>query len=95
MRRLPFELMQFLFHLDQLNELGFSIDVKRPPNHNGWECSITFNGKDTTVSENADMCLFLEEFNEKRSPIMPTLLFPKKKLRNLQRMDVLKKEMLY
>ena len=60
------DVMQFLFHLDQLNELGFSIDVKRPPNHDGWECSITLNGKDTTASENADMCLFLEEFNEKR-----------------------------
>ena len=60
------DVMQFLFYLDQLNELGFSIDVKRPPNHDGWECSITFNGKDTTASENADMCLFLEEFNEKR-----------------------------
>ena len=100
------DVMQFLFHLDQLNELGFSIDVKRPPNHDGWECSITFNGKDNTASENADMCLFLEEFNEKnmlpmlkqhrrtrigkikRSPIMPILLFPKKKLRNLQRMNV-------
>ena len=58
--------MQFLFYLDQLKELGFSIDVKRPPNHDGWECSVTFNGKDTTTSENADMCLFLEEFNEKR-----------------------------
>lgn len=60
------DVMQFLFHLDQLNELGFSIDVKHPPNHDGWECSITFNGKDTTASENADMCLFLEAFNEKR-----------------------------
>lgn len=37
--------MQFLFYLDQLKELGFSIDVKRPPNHDGWECSVTFNGK--------------------------------------------------
>ena len=27
--------MQFLFYLDQLKELGFSIDVKRPPNHDG------------------------------------------------------------
>lgn len=40
------DVMQFLFQLDQLKELGFSIDVKRPPNHDGWECSITFNGKD-------------------------------------------------
>ena len=31
------DVMQFLFHLDQLNELGFSIDVKRPPNHDGYK----------------------------------------------------------
>lgn len=60
------DVMQFLFQLDQLKELGFSIDVKRPPNHDGWECSITFNGKDASAPENADMCLFLEEFNEMR-----------------------------
>lgn len=57
--------------LDYICSLGdtkffFRIDVKRPPEHNNWECSITFNGKDMSASENADMCLFLEEFNENR-----------------------------
>ena len=52
------DVMKFFFELDQIQELGFRIDVKRPPEHNNWECSIT--------SENADMCLFLEEFNENR-----------------------------
>lgn len=60
------DVMQFLFQLDQMQELGFRIDVKRPPEHDGWECSITFNGKDLSASENADMCLFLEEFKENR-----------------------------
>ena len=54
------------FKLDQIRELGFRIDVKRPPEHDRWECSITFNGKDLSSSENADMCLFLEEFRENR-----------------------------
>ena len=60
------DVMKFFFELDQIQELGFRIDVKRPPEHNNWECSITFNGKDMSASENADMCLFLEEFNENR-----------------------------
>lgn len=60
------DVMKFFFELDQIQELGFRIDVKRPPEHNNWECSITFNGKDLSASENADMCLFLEEFNENR-----------------------------
>ena len=60
------DVMQFLFQLDQIRELGFRIDVKRPPEHDRWECSITFNGKDLSSSENADMCLFLEEFRENR-----------------------------
>ena len=60
------DVMKFFFELDQIQELGFRIDVKRPPEHNNWECSITFNGKDMSASENADMCLFLEEFKENR-----------------------------
>ena len=44
------DVMQFLFQLDQIRELGFRIDVKRPPEHDRWECSITFNGKDLSSS---------------------------------------------
>lgn len=40
--------------------------MKRPPHHDDWECSITFNGKDKSADFNADMCLFLEEFSEYR-----------------------------
>ena len=50
--------MQFLFYLDQLKELGFSIDVKR-------------------------------------SPIMPTQRFQKRKSRNWQQMSESKEETLY
>lgn len=60
------DIMDFLFKLDRVKGLNFSIDVKRPPNYDEWECSITFNGKDKSADFNADMCLFLEEFAEYR-----------------------------
>ena len=70
------DVMQFLFQLDQIRELGFRIDVKRPPEHDRWECSITFNGKDLSSSENADMCLFLEEFRENREEYFVFMAIP-------------------
>lgn len=60
------DIMDFLFKLDKVKGLNFNIDVKRPPHHDDWECSITFNGKDKSADFNADMCLFLEEFAEYR-----------------------------
>ena len=59
--------MEFLFHLDRIKELGFDIDVKRPPHYDGWECSITFNGKDMSTELNQDLCLFLEQFRDERN----------------------------
>jgi len=53
-----------LFQLQELKDVNFSIDVKRPPHHDNWECSLVFNGKDNTAEHNADLCLFLEEFRE-------------------------------
>lgn len=60
------DIMDFLFKLDRVKGLHFSIDVKRPPHYDEWECSITFNGKDKYADFNADMCLFLEEYAEYR-----------------------------
>lgn len=60
------DIMDFLFKLDKVKGLNFNIDVKRPPHHDDWGCSITFNGKDKSADFNADMCLFLEEFAEYR-----------------------------
>lgn len=60
------DIMDFLFKLDKVKGLNFNIDVKRPPHHDDWECSISFNGKDKSADFNADMCLFLEEFAEYR-----------------------------
>ncbi len=60
------DFMDFLFRLEQLRDVGFDIEVKRPPKHDGWECSITFNGKDTSHEINQDICLFLEDFKSMR-----------------------------
>lgn len=51
-----------LFELEKVAGLKFDIDVKRPPRDENWECSIKFDGKAKT-DFNADMCLFLEDWN--------------------------------
>lgn len=63
------DIMNFLFQLDKITELGFNIEVKRPPHYDGWECAITFNGKDVSTELNQDLCLFLEEFEDKRNEV--------------------------
>ncbi len=57
------DVVRFVFELDKTNELKFNIDVKKPPIHDGWECSITFDGKNIEGKLNTDLCLFLEELN--------------------------------
>lgn len=57
------DVVRFIFELDNTNELKFNIDIKKPPIHDGWECSITFDGKNTESKLNTDLCLFLEELN--------------------------------
>ena len=61
------DVVRFVFELDRTNELKFNIDIKKPPFHDGWECSITFNGKNQESKLNTDFCLFLEEFEKVRS----------------------------
>ena len=57
--------VNFLFHIEQVNGLDFGIDVKRPPRSKEWQCSITFNGK-ADADFNADLCLFLEDWEGQR-----------------------------
>ena len=57
------DVVRFIFELDNTNELKFNIDIKKPPIHDGWKCSITFDGKNTESKLNTDLCLFLEELN--------------------------------
>ena len=49
--------------------MDFSIDVKRPPHSREWSCSMTFNGKAKDAPLNADMCLFLEEWESQREQL--------------------------
>jgi transcriptional regulator with XRE-family HTH domain len=60
------DVMDFFFRLDMVNEIGFDIEVKQPPYHDGWECAVSFNGKDSSVKHNQDLCLFLEKFKDLR-----------------------------
>ena len=61
------DVLHFFFQLDQIKEIGFDIEVKQPPLHNGWECSINFNGKNLSADMNQDLCLFLEKFQNMRN----------------------------
>ncbi|MEF9915797.1 MAG: helix-turn-helix transcriptional regulator [Lachnospiraceae bacterium] len=54
--------MEFIFQLNDVKGIDYSIHIKKPPLHEGWECSISFNGKDMSAFFNSDICLFLEEF---------------------------------
>ena len=63
------DVMECLFQLEKISGLHFSIGTKRPPHHDGWQCSITFDGKDKSADQNADICLFLEEWENNRESI--------------------------
>ena len=60
------DVMECLFQLEKICGLYFSFGTKRPPHHDGWMCSITFDGKDKSADQNADICLFLEEWENNR-----------------------------
>lgn len=60
------DVMECLFQLEKIVGLNFSVETKRPPHYDGWKCSITFDGKDKNADLNADMCLFLEEWEDER-----------------------------
>ncbi len=55
--------------MEQVEGLGFAIQVHRPPHSRQWECSLTFSGKEKQSPMNADMCLFLEDWEGQREEI--------------------------
>ena len=59
------DVMDFLFKLENVAGIDFHIDVKKPPRSKEWSCSISFDGK-SAAEFNADMCLFLEQWEEMR-----------------------------
>ena len=48
--------------------IDFKINVQKPPRSKQWECSVSFDGK-STAEFNADMCLFLEQWEDERSEL--------------------------
>ena len=59
------DVLNFLFHIEQVKGIDFGIDVKKPPRSKEWQCAITFNGK-ADADFNTDICLFLENWEEQR-----------------------------
>lgn len=62
------DVMDSLFKLETVEGIDFKIDVQKPPHSKQWECSITFDGK-SMADFNADMCLFLEQWEEERKEL--------------------------
>lgn len=62
------DIMGFLFQLEQVMDISFDIEVAKPPRSSDWKCSISFNGK-ATADYNADICLFLEDWQEQRADL--------------------------
>lgn len=62
------DVLDFLFKLENIKELGFRIDVRRPPHYDQWECSITFDGKGKEL-HNSDLCLVLEQWENEREDV--------------------------
>jgi len=63
------DVMGFLFHLEKVMGVEFSIDIKKPPHDDKWQGSLVFSGKNKNADFNADMCLFLEEWANYREDV--------------------------
>lgn len=62
------DIMGFLFQLEQIADISFDIDVKKPPRSKEWSCAISFNGK-APDDFNTDLCLFLEDWESQRDDV--------------------------
>ena len=62
------DVMDFLFKLETVEGIDFKINVQKPPRSKQWGCSVSFDGK-STAEFNADMCLFLEQWEDERSEL--------------------------
>jgi len=67
------DILSFFFALEKIEGINFSIDIKRPPHHDGWQCSLVFNGKDRNAEYSQAMCLFLEEWRDHRNELADRL----------------------
>lgn len=63
------DVIAVLYQLNKKAGLRFEIDVKRPPHHDEWTCSLTFNGHDHGSEMNSALCLILENFRDERQKL--------------------------
>ena len=72
-QRIQLEYLSDVFHvLNELNKkagIHFDIEVKQPPQHEEWSCSLRFDGKQTDAPINEDICLFLERYASVREEL--------------------------
>ncbi len=61
--------MDFFFKFETVKGIDFQLEVRRPPKFAQWECLLTFDGKNKSADFNADMCLFLEEWRDRREDV--------------------------
>lgn len=60
------DIMSFFFEMEKASTLDFSIEINRPPHQREWTGAIKFAGKSANAESNADMCLFLEAWQNER-----------------------------
>ena len=63
------DVIAVLYQLNKKADLRFEIDVKRPPHHDEWTCSLKFNGHDHASEMNSALCLILENFRDEREKL--------------------------
>ena len=62
------DVFAFIFELDRKKELDFDIKIEKS-DLNEWNCSFVFDGKSTTATFNADLCLAMETFLNNREAL--------------------------
>ena len=60
------DLINFLFQLDDKQEVHFDLDIKKPKEDGKWSCSIVFDGQDKEHKYNSSICLILEDYENHR-----------------------------
>lgn len=63
------DVVNFFCMLDKIDNVHFGIETKRPPQHDGWECTIKFTVDDALDLLNRDICYFLEDFERLRQEV--------------------------
>ena len=63
------DVIAVLYQLNKKAGLRFEVDVKRPPHHDEWTCSLRFDGHNHSAEMNASLCLILERFRDEREKL--------------------------